>query len=309
MITVIVGSNVSMVTEAAQKAVAAFVSQYGDMAVERYDGEDLTAGQLESALQALPFLSEKRLVVLKNVSKQKDVAEKLQALLPDVPETTDVVIIESAPDKRTAFYKFLLKQKTVERYEALDASQLQRWLVDEAGELQAGISPSDAMYLIDRVGANQLQLGNELRKLVNYNPTISRQSIDALTERSPQSSVFELLDAAFSGNQARMLQLYAEQRAQKMEPLALIGMIGWQLHIVALVKAAKGRDPAEIARDAKLNPYVVKKTLNLVRNVTLREIRGWVDDTLQLDVDLKTKPLNADDAVQQLLLSFSASRQ
>lgn len=305
MIEVVVGTNSLLVRQAVGKALKTFAAAYGDTAIEQYDADQLDPAQLPGVLQAMPFLSEKRMVVLRDISNNKALAEKAQDVLADTPDTTDVLIVESTPDKRTAFYKFLLKQDNVQQCDDLDVNGLNKWLVQTAVERGGTLSSADARYLIERVSSNQQQLSHELDKLIAYESKITKETIDTLTERSPQSTVFELLDAAFSGNTKRAIGLYEEQRMQRVEPQAIVGMIAWQLHILALVKAAGDRSADTIAREAKLSPFVVRKALGLVRNVTLGRIREWVDATLKLDVDLKSKPLNADDAVQHLLLTFA----
>lgn len=305
MIQVLVGNNALLIKQATKEIRQAFIAEHGDMALEQVDGEDLTPGKLEETLQALPFLTAKRMVVLRNVSAQKDVAERLQDIWENIPETTDVLVIESAPDKRTAFYKFLLKQDNVQKCDELDEQGLAQWLVNAAKDMDAELPLSDARFLVQRVGNNQQLLQHELEKLALYDRTVSRQNIELLTERSPQSSTFDLLDAAMNGQQEKASQLYAEQRAQREEPQKILGLIAWQLHILALVKAGEGRDPATIAKEAKLNPYVVRKTQGLARRLSMGQIKDWVRRTRQLDVSLKSEPINADDALQELLLTFS----
>jgi DNA polymerase-3 subunit delta len=305
MIEVIIGNNALAVQTALRQRLQSFADSHDAMAVEQYDPESLSPAQLPQVLQALPFLTEKRMVVLKNLSADKALAEKLQNVLLETPESTDVLVVEASPDKRMALFKFLIKQPNIVRCDELDSSGLANWLVAQAKAQNGSISSSDARYLIERLGANQLQLSHELDKLLAYQPAVTRDAIDALTERSPQSTVFELLDAAFSGNTKRAMLLYQEQRAQRVEPQAILGMIAWQLHILALVKAAGDRSPEVIAREAKLSPYVVKKSLGLVRSTSLRRLREWVDAALQLDANLKRKSIVADDAVQHLLLSFA----
>ncbi len=305
MVRVYLGKNALLMQRSVHEAIQAFVSEHDAMAVERYDGAQLEAASLHGIITALPFLTARRLVVIADISANKAAAERLQTLLADVPDTTELLITESNPDKRTAFYKFLLKQDDVEVFESLDESALVQWLVREAQAQQGSLSASDARYLLERVGTDQLLLSHELEKLLLYDKQITRTTIELMTEHSPQSSVFELLDAAFSGNRQRVLSLYTEQRAQRVEPLAMLGMIAWQLHILALVKAAGTRDSQEIAREAKLNPFVVRKTSSVAQKVSMQRITQWVRQTLLLDTALKSQPIDADDAMQHLLLSFS----
>lgn len=305
MVRVYLGKNALLMQRAVHEAIQAFVSEHDAMAVERYEGAQLEAAALHGIVTALPFLTTQRMVVISDISTNKTAAERLQTLLADVPDTTELLITESSPDKRTAFYKFLLKQDDVQVFEPLDESALVQWLVREAQAQQGSLSASDARYLLERVGSDQLLLMHELEKLLLYDKHVTRATIDLMTEHSPQSSVFELLDAAFSGNRKRVLGLYAEQRAQRVEPLAMLGMIAWQLHVLALVKAAGSRDPQDIAREAKLNPFVVRKTSSVAHKVSMQRIAEWVRQTLLLDMALKSQPIDADDALQHLLLSFS----
>jgi DNA polymerase III delta subunit len=81
-------------------------------------------------------------------------------------------------------------------------------------------------------------------------------------------------------------------------------MIAWQIHIIAVVKF-NDKDSAEsIASIAKLNPYVVRKTLGLTRNLSQKQVKDLVSKALALDVRLKSEIIDADDAVQHFLLNI-----
>lgn len=274
------------------------------MALERIDGEEAGYDRMRESLQSLPFLANKKLVVLRAPSANKEFVEKAEKLLNEVPETTDVIIIEPKLDKRSSYYKFLKKSPGFKEFNDLDETGLSGWLVTKAKELQATLTTNDARYMISRVGTNQQLLANELTKLAAYDETISRSNIDLLTEPNPQSTVFELLDAAFTGNHKRMLQLYGEQRASKVEPQAIIAMLAWQLHVVAVIKTAGDKPDDQIARDAKLNPFVVRKSRSIASRLTFDKLQCLVRDLADLDKQLKSVAIDADDALQAYLLSI-----
>lgn len=284
-----------------------FVRQHTDMGLEQYDGAELDSQRLPSIVQALPFLVSQRMVIIKNPSAQKAVAEMLESLVTDVPETTDLIIVEPKPDKRTSFYKTLQKQTEVREFKELDERQLAQWLVQLAKENNGSINSNDAAYLVQRVGTNQMLLGNEIKKLLSYQPQITRQTIDELTEPMPQSSIFDLLDAALGGNQKKVMQLYYEQRQQKVEPIAIMAMLAWQLHILALIKTAGDRSPQDIASQAKVSPFVVRKTMAAAQRCTLPKVKDWIAKAARLDVRLKSEPIDADEALQEYLLSLTTS--
>ena len=245
------------------------------------------------------------MVVLTEPSLQKSLQDDLIVALQNLSDTTDLIIVEAKPDKRTAYYKDLKKQTDFRSFDPLDQGALAGWLVQEAKRQQGSIGTSHARYLIERVGANQMRLANELAKLIDFQPQITRETIDAMTSPTAQSSTFDLLDAALSGNSKAMVRLYQDQRQQKVEPLAILGLIAWQLHILALIKVAGDRNPGQIAKEAGLNPYVVSKSVGITNKVPLQTIKSWVHQASQLDTRLKSQQIDADEALLHYLLSLN----
>ncbi|MDQ3123090.1 MAG: DNA polymerase III subunit delta, partial [bacterium] len=258
---------------------------------------------LES-VSSLPFLAKRRMIILSNPSANKSFVERIDQLLEAVADTTDLIIIERKFDRRLILYKTLKKFTDFREFNELDERSLANWLVREA-KIQGGeLNISDANYLVQLAGLNQLGLSHELDKLLSFDPHITRKAIEQLVEPLPQSSVFDLLDAAFAGNKQKTLALYQDQRKQQVEPQAIMGMLAWQVHVLAVVKFSEKDGPEAITKAAKLNPYVVRKTMNVTRNLTRDQVKELVSRALELDVRLKSETIDADDAVQHFLLTI-----
>lgn len=287
-----------------KKLVTEFVAEHTDMAVERFDGDESDAAAMRGSVGSLPFLTERKLVILNEPGNQKAFAENIEDVLKETAETTDLIIVEPKLDKRLAYYKTLKKATDFREFGDMDASGLARWASDYVAARGGKLSGSDARALIDRAGPNQQLLSSELDKLINYDPNVSEASIELLVEKTPQSTVFELLDAAFGGNTKRAMELYREQRALKVEPQAIVAMLAWQLHVLALVKTAGSRGADDIAREAKLNPYVVRKTQGLARRLSLAQVKEMISRLLELDIKLKTVTVDADEALQLYLVKL-----
>lgn len=305
MIATLTGNNSFLLQEQLRLLVSAFVKAHGDLALERLDGEETEFERIREGVQSLPFLASRKMVVLRSPGAHKQFVENIDALLEAVPETTDLIIVEPKLDKRSGYYKTLKAKTDYKEFKELDGQGLARWLSDTARNQGGELSVRDGLYLVERVGTNQQLLRNELDKLLNYSPKISRETIDLLTERTPQSTVFELLDAAFTGHAKRALSLYAEQRAMKVEPLAIIAMIAWQLHVLAILKVAEQRSMEDIAATARINPYVLRKSRSIADRLTLQELKDLIAEVLELDIALKSKSIDPDEALQNLLLSIS----
>lgn len=304
MITTLTGENSFGLRRELQQRVSTFVAEHGDLALERLDGEEAEFDRLREAVTGLPFLAPKKLLVLRAPSANKKFTENFEQLFNEIPETNDLIIVEPKLDKRLAYYKYLKKNTDFKEFPELDINGLARWLTDTTKELKATLTPADARYLVERVGANQQLLSNELAKLALYNPKITRQTIDLLTDAAPQSTIFELLEAAFAANMPKTLRLYAEQRALKVEPQQIIAMLAWQLHVLALIKAAGTKSADTIAKEARLSPFVVRKSQGIARQLSPTQVKSLIAGLLEIDTRSKRQPLDLDEALQNYLLQL-----
>lgn len=304
MIITLMGNNGYLLKRRIDELVADFIKKHGDLALQRIDGDETDLQTVLEAVQSLPFLATRKMVVLRDVSRNKQLAESIEQIISSVGDTTDVVFYEPQIDRRTAFFKLLKAKTKFEDYPELDNYSLAKWLVDEAKKQGGSIGQGDANYLIGRVGTNQSLLFNELQKLLLYNPSISRETIDLLTQQTPQSKVFDLLDAAFAGRREQALKLYANQRAQKVEPQALHAMISWQLQQIALTKYAIGKTAAEIARDTGLKEYPISKAMGLAARLDEKKLNNLISDALELDLLSKNTPLDMDEALKNYIISI-----
>jgi DNA polymerase-3 subunit delta len=307
MIMVLTGENSFDLDRELHARTSEFVAQHGDLALERIDGQEADFEKIREAVTSLPFLASRKLIVLREPGANKQFVESIESLTDSVPETTDVIIVEAKPDKRTAYFKFLKQQKGYQEFPVLEGPEVAAWLVKEAKNRGGNLASADARYLVERVGTDQQLLANELEKLLLHNPQINRESIEALTTASPGSTIFQLLEAAFAGNGRRTMELYAEQRSLRVEPAQIIAMLSWQLHILAIIKTAGDRPSEQIAKEARLNPFVVRKSQAIARGLQLSELKRSIHSLLQIDMRSKRTSLDSDEALQNYLLELATN--
>lgn len=305
MIVTLTGENSFGRNAELKKIIGEFVEEHGDLALERIDGEEADFAKINESITSLPLLASKKMVVLRRPSAQKHFVDEIEQLLSEVTETTDVIIVEPKLDKRQSYYKYLKKSTDFRNFPELDLNGIAQWLTSEAKQQNATLSLSDARYLAERVGINQQLLAGELNKLLLYDPNITRQSIDLLTDLAPQSTIFQLLESAFAGNSKRAIQLYQEQRSMKVEPIQIVAMITWQLHILAILKTAGSRSAQDIAKEAKINPYVVQKSQGIARKLSLAELKTLVKELLAIDISSKSTNIDTDEALQHYILKLA----
>lgn len=304
MVITLTGENWFGLSTALKQLVADFVAEHGDMALEQLDGESADLARINEALQSAPFLASKKMVVLRNASSNKQFTEGAQKVLEAAGDSTDVIIVEQKLDKRLSYYKYLKKATDFREFAPLDERAAAKWLVETAKARGGTLSQVDAMFLVDRVGTDQQLLASELEKLLLYSSAITKNSIALLTDQAAQSTIFQLLDAAFAGNKKRAMQLYEEQRAQKVDPLAIIAMLSWQLHILALIVYAGDRSADTIAGEAKVSPYTVKKSQPVARRLSRSDIKHYIEDLLDIDKRARREAIDLDEALQLYIIQL-----
>lgn len=296
----------------------AFVEKYGDSDLEEWEGEEVELEKLKSSLLAVPFLSEKRLIIIKNLlSSQK--AESLKDLLPlfeKIPESTVLVLVEfEEPDKRTTVFKTLSSLASLRLFKKLEGAELNRWIQKRAEQHEGHLSWECATYLENVVGANLTDLDQELQKLCLFaaGEEITLEMIDDVCGRKMDQSIFKLTDQVARKDFAGALQTLEDLTNQGEEAGFIFSMIVRQFRLMLEMKALseEGHPPIAIARKMELHPFVVSSTLRFAKLFTYDQLKSALRAFLEIDERLKTgrlplKPREEDHfllAVEKVLLN------
>lgn len=298
------GNNQLELRQRLDNLTGKFAIDHGELAIERFDAEEADIQVIVDAVQSLPFLANRKLVVIRGLSANKQAAEVIEQIISSAADSTDIIFYEPLTDKRTVFYKILKTKTEFEELSEIEPRGLPAWLANRAKKQGGSLSPADANYLIERVGSNQQMLASELDKLVTYEPDISRANIDLLTEKAPQSKIFDLLDAAFAGDKKKALAAYEGQRAQKVEPQQILTMIAWQLRLITLAKLVKDQTADEISRASGTGTFPVAKAQNLAGKLSQARLAEIVAEAEKIDRLGKTKSVDLDEALKSYITTL-----
>ncbi len=306
MITTFTGANTFLLKQALQEKRSAFIQKHGTFELEELDSAEASLDIVRTKLQSLPFLADKKLLILRSPGAIHGFAEAFDSIREHASELIDVVIVETELDKRTAYARALKAQTDYRSFDELKPDQLADWLTKEATSQGATLSRADANVLLQRAGTNQYLLFNELSKLTSASSTISRDLIETLVEPIPQQTIFELLDAVFAGQANRAMELYDSQRAQQVEPQMILSMLARQLHIILLIKLAPENTPNNtIASSAKLHPFVVQKASQSARLRSVANIKASLHELRHIDRLHKTQTVSLDESLRYFIVTLA----
>lgn len=298
MIKILVGNNWYGIKSALDEEVQGFLAENSDINIERFYGPDDEINNIKAALSSVSLFSDKKLVIVEQLSAHKETTENLEDFLKLAEGDNLLIIVESNIDKRSSYYKNLKKLEGFSEFNELDEGSLTSWIKNYTTENGGEISPADARYLVMRVGNTQANLQNELTKLLQYDKKITKYTIDLLTEQTPTSTIFSLVDIAFSGDIKKALKLYEEQRSLRIEPQAIFGMLVWQMHLVAVCLAAGNKNSSEISADTGINSYVLGKAKNIANRMGKAKIIEYLDLLRDIEKTSRKQTYNFDDAMK-----------
>ncbi|MDD3861471.1 MAG: DNA polymerase III subunit delta [Candidatus Gracilibacteria bacterium] len=273
-----------------------FAQKYGDETnIEIIEGKKLDPSDFENNLQSMPFLAEKKLIIVKNflaeanAEAQKKVAESISK----TPEFSLIIFYESTtPDKRTSLYQKINKLGTVKEFSTPSPAEVTKQILDKAKKENIKISSSTALYLSTQCSMNLWLVFGELEKLATYanGEEITQKMIDEMVSPTLSSSIFKLTDSIAAKNVKESLRIFRILIDSGEEA----GMIFFMIvrHFRILIQARelieKNETQGEMIKKLKQHPFVVQTSARQAKNFTIPQIENIYKTLLEIDRKVKT---------------------
>lgn len=228
--------------------------------LQRFDGQEITAEQLEEAVEALPLMSERKCVLVRDYDIAAD-SERIMQLTAQVPESCVLVFwyVSAQPDGRKNVWKQFLQQAeavgVVMNFARKDVTEAAKMLASGAKRRGCLLDVADARYLVEQVGNDLHLLLCELEKLcaLAEGGTITRRLIDEACPKNLEARVFDLSKAILRRRADEAYDLLYQLRVRREEPVAVLGVLSTAFADLYRAKVAvAGGEPAErLATDFK----------------------------------------------------------
>ncbi len=292
------------------------------------DAEKEKPAAVLEQLFAAPFLAERRMVVIEQLltTKQKDLQTEILRILKEqrVPEFNVVLFWDSVDTGKTKEVKELLailsKEKFAQKFDLMIGSELAGWITTEVQERDGSIAREAALFLATTVGGDMWRLNGLIDQLVAYvqSPAVTEGGKGEVHEISladarlfvnekVDDNIFNLVDAIVAKQPRQVYAMIAEQYRKGEDAQFIFAMITRQFKILLQLRDLYNRQdnvPSDVlAKQLGLHPFVVKKSLPLVKRYSLDELKQIYSELLEIDI--KTKTGQGD---QSLLLDLFVGR-
>lgn len=275
-----------------------------------FEGKDVSIGEVIDLAETMPFLAERRTIIIENSAFFKSEGEKLAEYLNAVPETTYFVFVEENVDKRSRLYKSIARNGSVVELNGLSEDKIITWILGILKRDNKKITQNTMEYLLSKIGTDMENIRSEVEKLVCYcyeREVITKEDIDAVCVSQVTNQIFDMLDAMANKRQKVALQLYYNLLALKEPPMRILFLIGRQFNLLlqARLLKQKGYGDRAIAEKIGVPPFAATKYLNQASKFKLEDLRKAVDECVEADEAVKSGNRNDRLSVELLIIKYS----
>lgn len=314
------------------EAVAELKGKLGDPAMVDVnttilDGQGLTLPELIHACDAIPFMGDRRLVIVEGLLQRFDpqkggrseadqrLVDGLRDYLQDLPDTTRLLFVES---KSLHGNNSILRlgqrddHAYVRKFEVPRHQAVSRWIRERVEEKGGRIQTGAVMALAAYGGDDLRRLDQEIEKLLTYagDRPVTEANVRQLVPAATESDIFAMVDALGQRNHREAATRLHELLEAGEPPMYLLYMITRQFRILIQVKELAGEGMSRSALQSRLglHPFVVKKALAQARNFSPSQLNAIYQKILETDEAIKTGRLEPELALDMLVAELVAQQ-
>lgn len=266
------------------------------------------SGKILSEIVSVPFLSEKRLIVIENIllSKDEELIFELTKRINEkkIPDSNVVIFWQGnniGQDKKSKklksadeLEKILLKEKYIQEFVLLSEEKMLAWVGQELKKMDAKISRPAAMFLLRNVGGDMWALSGLINQLALHagGKEIGLSEVQLFLGEKADDNVFNLVEAIVAGDHKLAYKLLADQKNLGEDSFKIFGLVVWQFRLLlqlrSLFESEDNLTSDLAAKMLKIHPFVAKKNWSVIKKYSLNKLKNIYDQLLEIDIKTKT---------------------
>ena len=229
-----------------------------DFNLDVFYGKDSRADDVAAQASTLPMMAERRVVVLKEADRLRDLAPIKAYLKDPAPETVFVMTAADADrSKEKTLADALPKDGVHAHFYHHKDYELPRFIKSIAAESGAKVEDAAAEYLVEALGDNLALVEAELNKVFNYigdRKTVTEADVRDSVGDFGLPLVYDLIDAVADKRAGAALDTLAKLLREGEVPVVMLGTMSahWRKLVEAKEKLRQGADRAQLSKQFRL---------------------------------------------------------
>jgi len=279
-----------------------------DMDFSRIDGASATFEKIRNDCETLPFLSERRVVLVSDFKlmeegkmKGFDEAEERRLIdyLKHIPEYCLLIITSGSVDKRKRIFKAIAEAGGVYEFGELDEKSLKAYIEKRFREAGKTANPSVVAGLIAASGYYDkdtdytlYNLENDIKKAVAYNegPDISMEAVEKTLSGNMDTDVFAMIDSLGRGRKEEAYRILHNLLVSGEQVYRLLALLCSHFEIILSVKEMKeeGKSFSEMKDILGIHEFRIKKAAAFAEKHSVARLRRILQESYEIDKSIKT---------------------
>jgi len=311
-VTLLIGDDETAVSEFLNERIQSLGDPGAiELNLTRLDGRQASDEDIRTAANAIPFLAERRILILTNPLARlttNEMQNRFCSFLENLPPTSELVLVlvdhqsfKQGEKKWETFNErhWLIKwsagrQSLVQivRAPLPTPKEMPGWIRRQAQEMNGSFTPAAAAALAGSLDNNTRLAKLEIEKLllyVNRQRPVEEADVDLLTANTSQANIFEMVDALSSGDVRNALQLF-HQLLEEEEESRLFSMIIRQFRLLLQTREIldESGNLKTVMTDLGLTQYPAQKMIGQARRFSITQLEQIYRRLLEIDEGLKT---------------------
>ncbi|MFH0763683.1 MAG: DNA polymerase III subunit delta [Candidatus Omnitrophota bacterium] len=275
-------------------------SSGNDLDYKVFRGGEADFREVLDSVATIPFLSAKKLVVIKNIEDLDD--PDLGRLIACIKKSlkTTVVVLDAKSDSVVSVYGELAGLASIKRFDGMTDAEFHGWVKKFVQVKTASgkkIEDDAVSQLKDLHGNNLTALSGEIEKLIAFTgerSLITLADVEKIAARSAFSSAFDLTRAIENNNPDFALSIASDLTAAGRKHHEIIGLLCWHLRRILRAKTlqAKGEPDSRVANILKIGRRYQDNFFKQANAIGIKEAREKLKILLEADLDIKRSRLD-----------------
>ena len=187
-----------------------------------FEGKGIDVEEVIRLADTMPFFAEHRLILIENSGFFKSGCEALLTYLPQMPDTTCMIFVESEVDKRSKLYKKIKELGYIAEMNRQDSVQLARWAGAILAKAGKKITGRTMELFLSMSGDDMENIRMELEKLISYTgekEVITDEDVRAICTPQVTNRIFEMVSAIAGRQPHKAMDLYEDLLTLKEPPM------------------------------------------------------------------------------------------
>ena len=288
----------------------ALVAEGDTMNYSYYEGKDINPLAVIDMAETLPFFADYRVLMIENSGFFKNKCDELADYMASIPETTCFIFVETEIDKRNRLYKEVKKYGRIVEFGIQKEETIIKWILGILKKEGRNVTRETLQAFLTKTGSDMQLIKNELDKLIAYTEgrdVITVADVEHVCISQTTNKIFDMINAIAEGNRKKALELYEDLLSLKEPPMRILFLIARQFNQLYQVKllTKEGMSGSEIARQAGIVPFAVKKYQAQAKSFSEEELRTAVEECVESEQAVKTGAMNDRLSVELLIMKYS----